>query len=52
MAAAPGCYTTGDRLCDTAPDDPCMTGFSDEQARRMRSTLATYRPALAEIAAR
>ena len=80
-AAAPGCYTTGDRLCDTAPnatfhkgcpagatgcggvpapidnymeltDDLCMTGFTDEQAQRMRCTLATYRPGLAEAAAR
>jgi hypothetical protein len=74
--AAPDCYTTGDRICDTAPDDAshdgcpvgavscdgtpvpianfmeltddgCMTGFTAEQAQRMRCTLATYRPLLA-----
>ena len=72
---APDCYTTGDRLCDTAPnatshkgcpvvtacggvtapvtnymeltDDACMTGFTPEQAQRMRCSLATYRPLLA-----
>ena len=33
-------------------DDLCMTGFSAEQARRMRCTLATCRPALVEAAAR
>ena len=73
---APDCYTTGDRICDTAPaetshkgcpigavscngapppitnymeltDDSCMTGFTAEQARRMRCTLGTYRPLLA-----
>lgn len=71
-ASAPACYTTGDRLCDTPPDesshdlcpvgatscggtpvpienymeltdDLCMTGFTFEQAGRMRCTLATYR---------
>lgn len=74
-AGAPGCYTSGDRICDTAPDaaaqdvcpvgatscggftspidnymqltdDPCMTGFTAEQALRMRCTLAHYRPGL------
>ena len=67
----PGCYTTGDRICDTPPDaaehhgctpglgcgsfpipienymeltdDTCATGFTHEQARRVRCTLATYR---------
>lgn len=29
-------------------DDACMTGFTAEQAQRMRCSLATYRPALAE----
>jgi hypothetical protein len=29
-------------------DDTCMTGFSAEQAQRMRCTLATYRPDLAQ----
>jgi hypothetical protein len=76
-ASAPGCYTTGDRICDTEPnatfhkgcpagatgcggvpvpidnymeltDDTCMTGFTAEQAQRMRCTLVTYRPTLAQ----
>lgn len=70
------CYTTGDRICDTAAeqtarfgcptgavscstsdpirnymdytDDTCMTNFTAEQAARMRCTLATYRPNLAQ----
>ncbi len=29
-------------------DDACMTGFSAEQVQRMRCTLATYRPDLAQ----
>lgn len=29
-------------------DDTCMTGFSAEQVQRMRCTLATYRPDLAQ----
>ncbi len=73
----PGCYSTGDLLCDTPPnaeshdlcpvgitscggvpvpienymeltDDLCMTGFTLEQARRMRCTLAHYRTDLAQ----
>jgi hypothetical protein len=76
VADAPACYTTGDRICDTAPDaaahdvcpvgatgcggflapidnymeltdDLCLTGFTLEQAHRMRCTLATYRSTLA-----
>jgi len=76
-ADEPDCYTTGDRLCDTQPnetfhkgcpadatgcggtpapidnymeltDDTCMTGFTPEQAQRMRCTLGTYRTALAQ----
>lgn len=74
-ASAPGCYTSGDRICDTnsesAPngsgscsksscgtsdptdnymdysDDICMTEFTEEQARRMRCTLANFRVDLA-----
>jgi hypothetical protein len=74
-ATAPGCYTTGDLLCDTPPDqnshsgcvpgqtscggvpvpitnymeltdDLCMTGFTLEQAQRMRCTLPSFRPLL------
>lgn len=77
IAEVPDCYTTGDRICDTAPDaashdgcpvgatscdgtpvpianfmeltdDTCMTGFTAEQVQRMRCTLATYRPLLAD----
>jgi len=72
------CYTTGDRICDTASeanprfgcpvgamscgtpdpirnymdytDDACMTGFTSEQVRRMRCTLANYRGQLAQPA--
>jgi len=76
VADAPGCYTSGDRICDTQPnetfhkgcpadatgcggtpapidnymeltDDTCMTGFTAEQAQRMRCTLGTYRAGLA-----
>lgn len=72
----PDCYTTGDTLCDTRPDDTshqgcmtggtscggvpipaenymelsddgCLTGFTLEQARRLRCTIATYRSGLA-----
>jgi pregnancy-associated plasma protein-A len=75
VATPPGCYTTGDLLCDTPPDatnhsgcaagatscgavpvpvtnymeltdDLCMTGFTLEQAQRMRCTLPAYRPQL------
>jgi hypothetical protein len=75
VATPPGCYTTGDLLCDTPPDatshsgcaagstscggvpvpitnymeltdDLCMTGFTLEQAQRMRCTLPSYRPLL------
>jgi hypothetical protein len=78
-AAEPACYTTGDRICDTQPnqtfhkgcpagatgcggtpapidnymeltDDTCMTGFTPEQAQRMRCTLGTYRTELAQPA--
>ena len=74
-ATVPDCYTTGDRICDTQPDeishdkcpvgatscsgtpvpienymeltdDLCMSGFTFEQAGRMRCTLATYRTQL------
>lgn len=74
-ATAPGCYATGDLLCDTPPDaashsgcvagqtscggvpvpitnymeltdDLCMTGFTLEQAQRMRCTLPSWRPLL------
>lgn len=76
--SASACYTTGDRICDTASeanarfgcpgsatscstadpihnymdytDDTCMTGFSPEQVRRMRCTLVSYRPLLAQNA--
>jgi hypothetical protein len=77
VATQPGCYTTGDRICDTQPnatfhkgcpanatgcggipapidnymeltDDTCLTGFTAEQAQRMRCTLGTYRTALAQ----
>lgn len=75
---AGSCYSSGDRICDTAPeanarfgcpvgasscgtpdpvrnymdytDDACMTGFTAEQARRMRCTLQHYRPGLAQPA--
>jgi hypothetical protein len=76
VADPPGCYTSGDRICDTAPnptshsgcptgltgcagsalpiqnymeltDDLCLTGFTSEQAQRMRCTLAGYRVPLA-----
>jgi hypothetical protein len=75
VATPPGCYTTGDLLCDTPPDatshsgcaagatscggfpvpitnymeltdDLCMTGFTLEQAQRMRCTLPSFRPLL------
>ncbi|MCB9898525.1 MAG: hypothetical protein H6825_11015 [Planctomycetes bacterium] len=70
-ASSPGCYTSGDLICDTnseaAPqgsgscsssscgtpnptdnymdysDDACMTEFTQDQARRMRCTLANFR---------
>lgn len=74
-ATPPGCYTTGDLVCDTPPDatshsgcpagatscggvpvpidnymeltdDLCLTGFTLEQAQRMRCTLPAYRPLL------
>lgn len=74
-ATGPACYSTGDTLCDTVPDDtshhgclttttsacgvpipaenymelsddPCMTGFTREQSRRIRCTVVTYRPGL------
>jgi hypothetical protein len=32
----------------SAADDACLTGFSQEQARRMRCTLLSYRPQLAQ----
>jgi hypothetical protein len=76
--SASSCYTTGDRICDTASeanarfgcpgnatscgtadpihnymdytDDTCMTGFSPEQVRRIRCTLVSYRPQLAQPA--
>ncbi|MEO8274977.1 MAG: M43 family zinc metalloprotease [Thermoanaerobaculia bacterium] len=79
-ATAPDCYSTGDTLCDTAPDedtpvhhgcmtgstscggvplpvenymelsdDSCMTGFTLEQTRRLRCTIASYRASLAVI---
>ena len=69
------CYSSGDLICDTAPEvtpnfgcnpasfscgspdpvrnymdysnDACMQGFTQEQARRMRCTLQSYRPLLA-----
>lgn len=73
--APPACYSTGDTLCDTAPDDTshhgcstsstscggvpipaenymelsddtCMTGFTREQTRRLRCTLASFRGSL------
>ena len=75
VATQPDCYTTGDLLCDTPPDqtshsgcvagqtscggvpvpvtnymeltdDLCMTGFTLEQAQRMRCTLPSFRPLL------
>lgn len=75
VATAPGCYTSGDLVCDTPPDatnhagcvagstscggapvpitnymeltdDLCMTGFTLEQAQRIRCTLPAYRPLL------
>lgn len=78
VATQPQCYTTGDRLCDTVPnefshdlcpigatscggvavpienymeltDDLCMTGFTAEQAQRMRCTLMHYRPDLINL---
>lgn len=71
-ADPPGCYQTGDLVCDTAVDqiyhydcpaaaescgspDPihnymeyssCRTEFTPEQGRRIRCTLANYRPQL------
>ena len=29
-------------------DDTCATGFTHEQARRVRCTIATYRPTMAQ----
>jgi hypothetical protein len=78
VADPPGCYTSGDRICDTAPDpaahdvcptgatgcggfvapienymeltdDLCLTGFTAEQAQRMRCTLSSFRNGLAVL---
>jgi hypothetical protein len=76
-STSPGCYTTGDLICDTNPDsanhfgcptgstscgfivpiqnymeytdDTCMTGFTQEQIRRIRCTLENWRTQVWEI---
>lgn len=74
-ANPPDCYSSGDTLCDTNPnetshqgcvvgttscggfpipadnymelsDDSCLTGFTQEQARRIRCTVTSYRSGL------
>lgn len=53
-----GCPTTATSCGSPDPirnyldytDDSCMTGYTQEQARRMRCTLQHYRPALAQPA--
>lgn len=75
VATQPGCFSSGDLICDTPPDDTshhgcvtgqtscggfpipaenymelsddaCMTGFTNNQTRRMRCTLRFYRTQL------
>ncbi|MCA8951945.1 MAG: hypothetical protein KDE27_20720 [Planctomycetes bacterium] len=53
-----GCPTTSTSCGNLDPvrnymdytDDACMQGFTQEQARRMRCTITSYRPALAQPA--